>query len=145
MRKAVRAIVIKDDHLLVMHRNKFGKEYDTLPGGRIERGESHAEALLRELSEETGVLVDKPRLIYIEHAGEPYGDQFIFLCDYVGGEPALRADSDEEAINKLGENLYVPGWLNINDLTDRPFVSPELKRRIIGALQTGWPIVPEEF
>lgn len=145
MRKAVRAIVIKDNKLLVMHRNKFGKEYDTLPGGRVERGESQAEALLRELSEETGVLVDNPRLIYIDHAGEPYGDQFVFLCKYVEGEPALRADSDEEAINKLGENLYVPGWLNINDLPDRPFVSSELKRRIIKALQTSWPMVPEDF
>lgn len=145
MRKAVRAIVLKDNKLLVMHRNKFGKEYDTLPGGRIERGESHAEALLRELSEETGVRVDNPRLIYIEHAGNPYGDQFIFLCDYISGEPALRADSDEEAINKLGENLYVPGWLNIKELPSRPFVSPELKNRIVKALQSGWPVVPEEF
>lgn len=145
MRKAVRAIVIKDNKLLVMHRNKFGKEYVTLPGGRIERGESHADALARELSEETGVKIDNPRLIYIEHAGEPYGDQFIFLCNYAGGEPALRADSDEEAINKLGENLYAPGWLNINDLPDKTFVSTELKRRIIVALQSSWPTIPEEF
>ena len=141
----MRAIVIKNNHLLVMHRNKFGKEYDTLPGGRIERNESHAEALLRELNEETGVQVANPRLIYIEHAGDPYGDQFIFLCDYVDGEPALREDSDEEAINKLGENLYKPGWLDINDLSNMPFVSSELKKRILKSLQNGWPVIPEEF
>ena len=38
MRRASRGIVIKDNNLLVMHRNKFGTEYDTLPGGNVEAG-----------------------------------------------------------------------------------------------------------
>jgi ADP-ribose pyrophosphatase YjhB (NUDIX family) len=45
MRKAVRAIIIKDDKLLVMNRNKFGKVYDTLPGGNVEIGETLEQAL----------------------------------------------------------------------------------------------------
>ncbi len=145
MRKAVRAIVIKDSDLLVMHRNKFGKEYDTLPGGKVEAGESLEDALTRELGEETGVRIANQQLVYIEHAGEPYGDQFIFLCDYVSGEPKLNPGSDEAAIHELGKNLYEPGWMDINQLQQKPFVSEALKAKIIHSLQQGWPIVPEEF
>lgn len=45
MRRAVRAIIIKDKQLLVMHRNKFGTEYETLPGGNIEVGETPEQAV----------------------------------------------------------------------------------------------------
>lgn len=55
IRKAVRAIIIKEGQLLIMHRNKFGQEYDTLPGGNIEVGETPEQALYRELEEETMV------------------------------------------------------------------------------------------
>ncbi|HUP26263.1 MAG TPA: NUDIX domain-containing protein [Candidatus Limnocylindrales bacterium] len=145
MRKAVRAIVIRDNQLLVMHRNKFGKEYDTLPGGKVEASESLQDALVRELGEETGVRIANQQLVYIEHAGEPYGDQFIFLCDYVSGEPLLNPGSDEAAIHKLGKNLYTPGWVDLNELSQKPFVSERLKNKIIHALQEGWPVVPDEF
>ena len=41
----VRAIVVKENKLLVMHRNKFGHEYDTLVGGGIDVGETPEQAL----------------------------------------------------------------------------------------------------
>lgn len=145
MRRAVRAIVIKDDQLLVMHRNKFGVEYDTLPGGRIEIGESPQQALLRELDEETMVKIDNQRLVFIEHAGLPYGDQYIFLCDYMSGEPSLRSDSEEMVINNLGDNLYQPNWLKLGELSKKPFVSEQLKHKMLHALKNGWPEIPEEF
>lgn len=145
MRKAVRAVVIYQDKLLVMHRNKFGTQYDTLPGGRVEPGESYEQALLRELDEETTVQVANQRLIFIEHAGDPYGDQYIFLCDYVSGQPQLKPGTDEAAIHKLGENLYVPSWIELRDLPNKPFVSERLKSKLLTALKTGWPVVPEEF
>lgn len=145
MRQAVRAIIIRDNKLLVMHRNKFGREYDTLPGGRVDKGESLNEALHRELSEETGIEISDQRLVYIEHAGDPYGDQYIFLCEYAGGEPKLRSDSDEEAINRLGDNLYQPGWSEVSRLAEQPFVSPRLKQRILQDLKNGWPAVPAEI
>ncbi|MCB1028574.1 MAG: NUDIX domain-containing protein [Microthrixaceae bacterium] len=54
---AVGAIVLRDDHLLLVKR---GGPPDsgrwTLPGGRVERGELLAEAVVRELREETGIV-----------------------------------------------------------------------------------------
>ncbi len=54
---AVGAVVQSSDQLLLVRR---GTEPDigrwTLPGGRVERGELLAEAVIRELREETGVI-----------------------------------------------------------------------------------------
>ncbi|HSX46680.1 MAG TPA: NUDIX domain-containing protein [Patescibacteria group bacterium] len=145
MRIAVRAIVIKDDQLLVMHRNKFGTEYDTLPGGNVEIGETHEQALFREIDEETTVTIADPHLVFLEHAGDPYGEQYIFLCRYVSGEPQLRNDSEEELIHRKGQNLYVPGWVKLSDLPSKPFKSEALRDRLLAAVQSTWPDTPVEF
>ncbi|GAC1391255.1 MAG: hypothetical protein NVSMB46_03050 [Candidatus Saccharimonadales bacterium] len=138
MRRAVRAIIINDDQLLVMHRNKFGKEYDTLPGGNIEIGESPEQALVREIMEETTLKFADPKLVIIEHAGLPWGDQLIYRCDYLGGDPHLQEGSEEDLINRLKNNLYEPMWLKLSDLTSRPFVSEKLKNVLLNAVQLGW-------
>ena len=145
MRRAVRAIIIRDDQLLVMHRNKFGTEYDTLPGGNIEMGESPEQALCREVEEETQVKFENPRLVILEHAGDPYGDQYIFLCEYISGEPELHPDAEERHINALGKNLYHPGWVPLADLPHKPFMSEKLKQQILECITHGWPAVPVEF
>lgn len=141
MRQAVRAIVIHGNKLLVLHRNKFGKEYDTLPGGNIEIGETQTEALVREVHSETSVTFDQPRLVFVEEAGDPYGTQYIYLCRYVSGTPVLREDSDEAHIHQMGKNLYEPMWLDIDALKDRPFLSEHLKHAIIHCFHNGFPEV----
>jgi len=143
-RKSSRVVVIKDEKLLVMFRNKFGAKYVTLPGGRIEIGETAEQAAVREALEETSIKVKNPRLVFIDHA-DFYGDQFVFLCDYVSGEPALSAGSTELEINKLGKNLYEPGWLSLKELSSVSFVSDELRQEIIKATTSGWPDEIVEF
>lgn len=142
MRTAARAIVIKDDALLVTHRNKFGLEYDILIGGGVDFGETLEQALFRELHEESGVQVANPRLVFIERAGDPYGVQYIFLCDYVSGEPALNPSSMEYAINAMGQNLYQPMWRPLKELPTTNFRSEQLKQAIMSGLKNGWPKEP---
>lgn len=145
MRRAARAIVIKDNKLLVMHRNKFGKEYQTLPGGNIEVGETSEQALVRELHDETQFAVTNLRLVFIEHCEVPYGDQLVYLANSDGVEPKLLPGSEEDLINKLGKNIYTPMWLPLRDLKETPFLSEALKIHILDALEKGWPEVPIEF
>ena len=145
MRKAVRAIIVKDDKLLTMKRDKFGHEYFTLIGGHIEPGESPEGALLRELYEETGVVAHVVRQVYLEHASVPYGDQLIYLCQYVSGEPALRPDSDEALISQMGQNLYLPLWLPVKDLLTVPFRSGKLARRLAKHIADEFPSEVQEF
>lgn len=55
---AIGAIVIHDDALLMVQRaNEPGQGLWSLPGGRVEPGEYLADALRREVQEETGLVV----------------------------------------------------------------------------------------
>lgn len=139
MKRAVRAIVFKDNQLLVIRRNKFGKKYCTLPGGGVDMGETEEQALRREMAEETGLSLGGARLVFTEQAGEPYGTQYVFLVDYLGGEPALHPASDEAGINQLGQNIYEPAWLPIAALPAVPFISERLKRAILTGIKEGFP------
>jgi 8-oxo-dGTP pyrophosphatase MutT (NUDIX family) len=139
MRTCSRAIVIKDDQLLVMERFKLGKTYYTLLGGSVEAGEDTATAALREVREESGLSVNNPRLVFIEEAGDPFGDQYVYLCDYESGEPILPPDSEEAFWSKPGTNTYTPMWLPVDQLKEKPFVSPLLKEALLMALEHGWP------
>lgn len=145
MRKAVRAIISNNNQLLVMHRNKFGLEYYTLIGGSIEPGETPEQAILREVREEASLEADNPRLVFTEEAGDPYGVQLIYLCDFKGGEIALSPDSDEAKINQLGQNLHNPLWVSIDQFKELPFRSTRLQNRVLQALAEGFPNQPVDI
>ena len=125
-----------------MHRNKFGKEYYTLLGGGIDAGETAEHALVREIKEEAEVVIRNPRLVFVEEAGDPYGTQYIYLCDYVSGEGNLHPDSEEASLNKDGQNLHTPTWRTITKLRDLPFRSEKLKQKILECLKNGFPDQP---
>ena len=54
-RPSVRAIIKRDGKLALVHNGKF--DYYMFPGGGIEEGESQEEALIREVKEESGLVV----------------------------------------------------------------------------------------
>lgn len=135
--------MIKDDQMLVMKRNKFGNEYYTLIGGKIDIGETPEQALMREVREETGMAIKDPRLVLVEEAGNPFGTQYIYLCDYVYGEPKLDTASIEHAIGNMGQNLYEPMWLPIKDLEKSPFRSETLKQSLLEFIPDKFPDTPQ--
>jgi 8-oxo-dGTP diphosphatase len=141
MRKAVRAIVVRGNQMLVMHRNKFGHEYYTLVGGGVQGNESAEQALRREMAEECGFNVSGGRLVFIEEAGDPYGTQYIYLCEVEGDQPQLAADSAEAALVAMG-NVHTPMWAPIDQLETVPFRSEELKQAIMYGLKYGFPEQP---
>jgi 8-oxo-dGTP diphosphatase len=145
MRKASRAIIIKDDKLLVTKRNKFGNEYYILIGGGVDIGEDLEQALYRELQEESGVQVSNPRLVFVENAGDIYGLQHIFLCEYVSGEPVLHPNSAEAKISALGQNTYTPMWLPLSEVATVPFRSDRLRRALLDGIKYGFPDQPVDI
>lgn len=54
-RPSVRGIIMRDGKAALVHNGKF--DYYMFPGGGIEAGENHEEALIREVKEESGLVV----------------------------------------------------------------------------------------
>lgn len=86
------ALTYDDDGrlLLVRRRNDPGRGRWSVPGGRVEQGESDAEALVREMHEETGLTVVPGDLV-----GRVRRGPFLiadYRCTVTGGE--LRAGDD---------------------------------------------------
>lgn len=145
MRQAVRVIVVKEDRLLVMHRNKFGNEFYALVGGGVDFGENPEQALYREVAEETGLIIANPRLVIVEDAGDVYGIQYIYTADYVSGEPKLAVDSAEALIHVGGKNLYTPMWLSLTELPHVVFLPKELQTVLTQHVGRIWPDQPIEL
>lgn len=95
-------------------------------------------ALLRQINEETSLTIVNPRLVITDDAGDPFGMQYVYLCQYVGGEPKLSPTSEEAKITALGQNLYSPQWLPLHSLPSVPFRSEALKQAMMQGLSRGF-------
>ena len=139
MKQASRAIIIEEDKLLVMRRNKQAGEYFTLVGGQLQNGETPEQALIREVREETGLQVTRMQLVFTESHPEPYSQQFIFLCEVAPhGDIALQEYSEEAMLNKLSINMHTPFWVTLKSFNNIPFRTPQLQAAIIKGINTGF-------
>ena len=138
MRQCSRAIIIKDNQLLLMKRKQRDKQFYSLVGGAIEPGETPEQALTREVYEETSIEIANPRLVIIEDDGDYYGIQHIFLADYKSGEIAIQDNTDESRDNQQGDNTYQPQWVNLSELGNTSLLPSELKQSILQGLTGGF-------
>ncbi|MGF1633764.1 MAG: 8-oxo-dGTP diphosphatase MutT [Phycisphaerae bacterium] len=91
-------IIIREGKVLVCRRPSSGALAGMweFPGGKLEYDETPAEAVVRELGEELGVLVEPVQpLSRVEHAyPEVYVRLYPFLCGLVEGDPQPLASQE---------------------------------------------------
>ncbi len=102
-RPSVRGIIIRDGKIAMMHSLKY--DYYKLPGGGIEQGECYEDTLIREVLEESGLVVktdsireygyvrriEKGRIedIFVQ-------ENFYYLCDAEDEPVSQKLDDYEE-------------------------------------------------
>lgn len=106
-------------YLVVREAKASARGRYALPAGKLELGETLAEAAVREVREETGVDVDVERLVGVWHCprtSEGFGVvNFVFAARAVGGAATPSADHPEVAwltraeIAALGEKRLLRG------------------------------------
>jgi len=110
----VAAVVVQDGRVLMVRRRvPEGTLSWQLPGGRVEPGESPAQAAVREVREETGLLVRPGRLLGARRHPETGRRMVYVACAALAGE-AVVADPDELAevawwpVASLPTPVYAP-------------------------------------
>lgn len=95
--------VVFDEHgrlLLVQRANPPAQGTWSLPGGRQEPGESAIEGVVREVREETGVVVRVEREVGTVQRLAPSGDTYVirdFVCRASGAPAVVAADDAADA------------------------------------------------
>ena len=90
--------------VLVQDRVDPGWPGIAFPGGHVEAGESFAEAVIREVFEETGLTIESPRLCGVKDFSDEDGRYVVFLycADRFSGD--LRSSEEGEVFwAELGE------------------------------------------
>ncbi len=131
-RLAVSAAIFRDGRVLLVRRARPpGKGLHSLPGGRVEFGETMAKALHREVAEEVGL-----RIEIVGPAGwrevisaEPGHGHFVvmaFAARWVGGEPVLSDELD-------GFRWFAPDLPDDLQVTEGLQTVIDSARRLVGA------------
>ena len=111
------AIVVRDGKILMERVFYFGREFFTVPGGGIEKGETPEEAALRELKEECGLdgTIVKPLTVQYKENGAA---EYSFEVSIPDDEEAITGyDPEEESAENppLKEVL----WMNLNEISEK--------------------------
>jgi 8-oxo-dGTP diphosphatase len=111
VRVGVGAVVAEDGRVLVMRRaGAHGAGLWGLPGGHQEFGESPERTAVREVAEETGLVVDvTARLGFTDDPMPDIGRHYVTLflaCSRITGEPRLMEPEKATALD----------WLTIDEL-----------------------------
>lgn len=119
----VAALIRREGSILLVRHRKEGRDYWLLPGGGVEYGESLAEALAREVREETGLEIGVGDLILVNDSIPPdkarHTVNLVFQAVEMGG--SLRSGRDE----RVQEAAFLP----IEDLASLT-VFPDIRREL---------------
>lgn len=98
----VLCLVHKDGKYLLQDRLKDDWKGYTLPGGHVKPGESIVGAVIREMKEETGLLIKNPHLCGVKQFPIEGGRYIVFLFETDSFEGTVT-DSDEGKMNWVDE------------------------------------------
>lgn len=112
---AVGVVCLKGDEVLLIQRGTPPRVGEwSLPGGRLEPGERLAEAVLRELREETGVEAELIGLVDVVDGLFPEAGRHYVLIDYaarwIAGEPVAADDATAAAFFPFEAALDKVDW-----------------------------------
>ena len=133
-RVRVAALILLEGRVVTVRHRAGRARYHLLPGGGVAWGETLSAALTREVAEETGLVVDVGRLLYVNDTIDPSGGRHVvnitFDAEVIGGNVTDEpADPRVEAVD-----LVSPDALRSLDL--RPPMAVALQAALRGDPQT---------
>ena len=124
----VSAVVLRDSDGRILVVRKRGTSRYMLPGGKIEQGETPAQAALRELHEEVGAELELESLIFLGEWTAPAANEAgLTVHGHIFEHPWI----DGLAVRAEIEDLL---WLHPDEMSTRGDLAPLLVTRVLPAL-----------
>ncbi|MCA1058489.1 NUDIX domain-containing protein [Rossellomorea aquimaris] len=126
MRHRVGIILIEDDHLAVIKRNRDDEVYYVIPGGGMGMGETEIETAIREAEEELGIIVSG-----LKHAlsfKHNHTQSYYFVGEYSG---LFGSGKGEEYDAGRGRGSYFPCWVSLDELSGINLYPQEVKQYLL--------------
>jgi len=116
---AVGVVCWRGDEVLLIKRGREPRKGEwSIPGGKVDRGETLHEACVRELFEETGVTAEIGELVEVYEIIVP--DFHYVLLDYnakfLSGHPVAADDADEARFVNIGQALSLVSRDDLRDV-----------------------------
>lgn len=130
------ALIEQGGRLLMVHHRRPGRyDFWVAPGGGVKGDESLEQAAKREVWEETGLVIEVDRLIYIEDLVDPACRlvKFWFLAQVAGG--GLGCSHPEAQL----EHIVEAAWLAPSELAGRQIYPRLLLERYEQDRRAGFP------
>ncbi|HEU5140067.1 MAG TPA: NUDIX hydrolase [Bacillales bacterium] len=123
-------VLIENGEILLVKQKVSEERSWSLPGGRVEHGETVEEAVIREVREETGLEAEVVKLLYVceKLSVRPPVLHITFLLRKIGGKLTLPSNEFDE--NPISEVRMVP----VSQLHDYHFSEKFMK-----IVQNGFP------
>ena len=136
-KERVRAIIINANKILLINRIKKNHSYWVIPGGGVEMGEDHQEAINRECFEELGVQVCIGKLFIQRTADmlEIKGQQeFFYFCEIISGVVGTGQGPEfQMGSGNVGE--FKVEWVDIEDIGNLDLRPNEIRDEIIAFIK----------
>ncbi len=126
VRESCRAIIIHENKLIVMYREKNDRAYFTFPGGGKEENETNDECVKRECIEEFGIVVEPEKEVYIYEDEKSL--QHFYFCNWVSGE--LGSGQGEEFSPDRNSGIYIPTMMPLENIGKLPLMPPEVAKAL---------------
>ncbi len=138
VRNSAKAIIIRDNQLLVIKNTTDGEDWFLLPGGGQNHGESLREALARECMEEASVVVEIGDIVFIrdyisrnhefaETDKDAHQVEFMFQC-------SISEDAKPSPGSEIDQWQTGVEWLPLDALTECKLYPAVLRKALLSGI-----------
>ena len=135
----VRAIIVENNALALIKRQREGTTYYVFPGGGVEANENFEQALAREVVEELGVNVEIVR--QVARVDYRYDSHYFYLCNRLDGKFG-SGRGPEFGQYPPESGTYTPIWLPIDQFNRLPIYPHPIIELVQRSMRSKWPRNP---